>query len=87
MYDYLLVYYLLTATAAAPPPSNTPINSPANAAAMNRPGAISTQERFTTLEQCQQRIEALRMQVAQTSVQSERFELDCHPVMKSGASS
>jgi hypothetical protein len=86
MFDYLLVYYLLTAAAAAPH-SSTQVNNPANAAIMNRPGAVSAQERFTSLEQCQRRIEALRTQVAQTSVPSERFELDCHPVMKSGASS
>ncbi|WP_457092620.1 hypothetical protein [Microvirga sp. P5_D2] len=85
MFDYLLVYYLLTAAAA--PPSSTQVNNPANAAIMNRTGAVSAQERFTSLEQCQRRIEALRTQVAQTSVPSERFELDCHPVMKSGASS
>ncbi|MGO4388523.1 hypothetical protein AB4Y85_13395 [Microvirga sp. 2YAF29] len=84
MFDYLLVYYLLAATSAAPQPSNMQVNNPA---LVNRPGAVSAQERFTSLEQCQQRIEALRMQVAQVGAISERFELDCHPVQKSGASS
>jgi hypothetical protein len=86
MFDYLLVYYLLTAT-ATPLPSGMQANSLANAAIINRPGAISAQERFSSLEQCSRRIETLRTQVAQTNVPSERFELDCHPIMKAGASS
>lgn len=84
MFDYLLVYYLLTATSAAPPPSGTQVNNPV---LVNRPGAVSAQERFTSLEQCQRRIEGLRAQAAQPDAVSERFELDCHPVQKSGASS
>lgn len=83
MFDYLLVYYLLTTTSAAQPPSMQ-VNNPA---LINRPGAISAQERFTSLEQCQRRIEALRTQVAQPNAVSERFELDCHPIQKPGASS
>jgi hypothetical protein len=83
MFDYLLVYYLLTATSVAPPSSMQANNTPT----MNRPGAISAQERFTSLEQCQRRVEALRTQVAQPNAVSERFELDCHPVQKPGASS
>jgi hypothetical protein len=63
------------------------VTNPANAAIMNRPGAISAQERFTTLEQCRRRMEALRTQVAQPNAVSERYELDCHPVMRPGASS
>jgi hypothetical protein len=83
MFDYLLVYYLLTATNTATP-SRMEANNPPT---MNRPGAISAQERFTSLEQCQRRMETLRTQVAQPNAVSERFELDCHPVQKSGASS
>ena len=83
MYDYILVYYMLTAMTAAPV-TGQPLRNLPRPDAWSRVAAVSVNERFGSLDSCRQRIESIRYRVAQTNVPSERFELDCHPVPRSG---
>lgn len=85
MYDYLLVYYMLTSAAVPVSAANPTANVLPRTDAWGRVAAVSVQERFGSQEQCRQRIEAIRFRAAQTNVPSERFELDCHPVPRPGA--
>lgn len=82
MYDYILVYFMMTAAAMAPSDPGTrsrPVQRPVTER------TVSVQERFDSEARCRARIEEVRGLAARSTVPSERYEFACHPVPRAEA--